>query len=132
MARQKGVTVKLAIEKLTLPELLILGRTMQIFYAKLEGEGSADLGESLPVFDNAARHALKVAFAVPNGATVKQGKEIRSPAVKRALAGIPPVDPVVKAVTGAGEVYRTLAPNASGGTGMTFEPTTVDGKLTPF
>jgi len=86
MSEKRLPNIKRAIQKLTLPELLILGRTCQIFYAKLEGEGSADLGESLPIYDNAVRHALSVAFSVPNGAIKPQTKrQIKSPVVKSFL-----------------------------------------------
>ena len=84
MSEKRIPNVKRAIAKLSLPELLILGKSLQVEYDKLAGE--ADIGPILAVYDTITRHALSVAFSVPNGQGPKQTKrEIRSPIVRRAF-----------------------------------------------
>ena len=86
MSEKRLPNIKRAIQKLTLPELLILAREAQIGYIRLTEAGPTELPELLPRFDGELRHTLSVAFGVPNGQGPKQAKrEIRSPIVRRAF-----------------------------------------------
>ena len=86
MSEKRIPNVKRAIQQLKLEQLLILAREMQVQYEDLQLSKTEGLSVTLPVFDNAVRHALSVAFSVPNGAIKPQVKRpIKSPVVRSFL-----------------------------------------------
>ena len=111
MSEKRLPNVKRSIDKMNLTDMVALAASLTVATNMLTEPG-ADLASALSNFDGIVRASLRQAFGV-NGQGPKQTKrEVKSPAVRRALAGIPPVDPVVSAL-GAGAAFRESQ-------GMTF------------
>lgn len=94
--RVPGAAVRAAIQKLSLTDLMLLATSLRA-YSSPWATATDDLPQALEAFDGQARSALLTAFKV----TVKsERREAKSPSQRKALAGEPPVDPVVRSLSG--------------------------------